>query len=201
MKKIQFLVLVLIVITGFVFTSSCSKSDDTPPPIVTDPCVTTPITINISSPVQTSNLCTDNGAISATATGGTTFEYKLDNGSFVSSGNFIAVSAGSHTVTVKNNLGCTKTANVVVDTKPAGTQFLAVKSLMSTKCASCHAGSSAQGNFSFQNECNIITKKSRIELRAVTNGSMPPLAGGGPLTTAQKTIISDWIAGGGTETN
>jgi mono/diheme cytochrome c family protein len=200
MKKINYFILMLLVVAIFIIVGSCSKSDETPTQPVPDACATSTINLSVTtSPTQASNSCTSNGAINASATGNSTFEFKLDSGAFTANGNFTGVSAGSHTVTVKNTLGCVKTASINVGLKSDGSQFQTVKNLMDIKCASCHAGTASQGGFSFQNQCNIITKKDRIVERAVTIGDMPN--GGPTLTAAEKKIITDWIAGGGTDIN
>lgn len=77
---------------------------------------TTSITVsNTSGPSATTYSVTDescgsaNGAISiSSVTGGSSpYQYSLDGGAFVSSTLFNNLSAGSHTVTVKDNSGCT----------------------------------------------------------------------------------------------
>jgi hypothetical protein len=200
MKKINYFILMLFIVASFVIVGSCSKSDETPTQPVPDACATSTIALSvISSPTQASNSCTSNGAINASATGNSTFEFKLDSGAFTANGNFTGVAAGSHIVTVKNALGCVKTATINVGLKSDGPQFQTVKNLLENKCINCHGGTNSNGGFSFQNQCNIIAKKVIIVERAVTVGDMPN--GGPPLTAAEKKIITDWIAGGGTDIN
>jgi uncharacterized membrane protein len=193
MKKNQTLALILIVSMTIAVFNSCSKSDSPPP--VTD----SGIIISLSS--LPSSACTSDGTITVStkgSTSGTTFEYKLDDAAtFATSSELISVAAGEHTITVKNNLGISKTEKITVATKPLGSQFTEIKSLLSNKCAPCHTTKS-EGAFNIVNQCNIIEKSDRIVARAITTGDMPKLS---PLTVAEKKIISDWITGGGKESN
>ena len=55
------------------------------------------------------------GSISASATGGgSSYQFKLNNGSYQPSGTFNALNAGSYTVWVKDNLGCEKSTIAIV---------------------------------------------------------------------------------------
>ncbi len=59
------------------------------------------------------------GTISVTGAGGSgTYEYKLDAGAFQTSGAFAGVSAGAHTITVKDDKGCESTCTITL-TEPA----------------------------------------------------------------------------------
>ena len=48
-----------------------------------------------------------NGSITASATGGSGFTYKLNSGNYQTSGTFSALAAGNYTITAKNSNGCT----------------------------------------------------------------------------------------------
>lgn len=50
------------------------------------------------------------GSITAAATGGESFTYSLNGGSFQSSGNFTKLAAGQYTVVAKNEYGCSDTS-------------------------------------------------------------------------------------------
>ena len=79
------------------------------------------VSSNISSIATTCPTAT-NGSITADATAGTApFTYQLDAGAFLAGANpytFNNVSSGAHTVTVRDNLGCTSTINVNVTAGP-----------------------------------------------------------------------------------
>jgi len=185
---------------GFVFIianfSACSKGDSspTPPPPPTDPCTNKTIVI---TPVATAAVaCGTSGSISVTATGSTGFTFKLNSsGTYQVAGTFNNVAAGDYTIFAKDAAGCEKSQAVTVPASGiAGAQFTAVKDLVAVKCQSCHNNTIANGGMNFQDQCNIITNKARIKVRAVDEGTMPQ---DGPLSSAEKNIITNWINGGG----
>ncbi len=79
-----------------------------------------------------------------------------------------------------------------------GPLFTAVKNLVASKCVKCHNSVTANGGQNLSVECNIITSKTRIKIRAVDEGSMPP---GGTLSSAEKATITNWINAGGKYTD
>jgi hypothetical protein len=103
---------------------SCSKSGGgggTP-----DPCsgLTIAVTGTVTHPVTGSN----NGAITVSATGGSSgFTFSLNGGVFQSAGNFTGLAAGSYTVVAKNAGGCTGSASfTLVATNPCAGVTIAV---------------------------------------------------------------------------
>ncbi|MGZ4086115.1 MAG: beta strand repeat-containing protein, partial [Bacteroidia bacterium] len=91
-------------------------------------CVTT-VTITLTQPTALTLALTPaavscnggtNGTITATGGGGTTpYQYSLDGGTFGASGTFTGISAGTHTVTLKDNNNCTITQTVSITQPPA----------------------------------------------------------------------------------
>ena len=160
--------------------------------------------ITINETLVASNACfavgTGDGSIAvmATSTPAGTLEYKLDGGAFGSSANFTAVSPGAHAITVKAANGCTETKMITVGTKATGPLFTAVKSLMTIKCGGCHTSGGSSGGFNFDDDCNIVVKKDRINQRAVVLGTMPQ---SGPLTATEKAVITNWLNAGGQKGN
>ncbi len=71
-----------------------------------DPCANVNITITAAVTNTTSPTSTD-GSINAVASGSSSFQYKLNNGSYQSSGIFSGLATGTYTVTAKNSNGCT----------------------------------------------------------------------------------------------
>jgi hypothetical protein len=160
---------------------------------------------NFTETIVGSNDCltagTGDGSISVTPGSGTgtSFEYKLDAGNFQTSNSFTNVSPGMHTISVKNvTTGCTEVKMVTINLKPVGPQFTALKNLLTAKCGGCHAGGANSGGFNFDNDCNLVARKTRIKVRAVDQGDMPP---NGALTAAEKQTITNWINGGGLKSN
>jgi len=76
-----------------------------------------------------------------------------------------------------------------------GPKFLAVKSVISSNCATsgCHTSSSSAGGLNFESNTTIVNNSSRIK-SAVDQGTMPP---NGQLSAADKAKINDWINAGG----
>ena len=196
--------IVLFLLTTFVILYACSKGGgsagpDTPP----DPCAG--VTITVAGAVSPAFTGESNGSINASATGVTgTFTYKLNSGTYQSSFTFNSLAKGTYTVTAKSAAGCTGTKAFTITetsacTGTAGAKFLAVKSLVASKClTACHSGATPTGNLNLSIECNIVLNKDNINNRAIITGDMPQT---GPLTTAEKKIITDWLTAGGKYTD
>ena len=174
---------------------SCSKKDSNPAP--PDPCAGKTIVI---TPTVIDAVTCGTGSITVAATGSTGFTYKLNStGTYQSATAFNSVAAGTYTVFAKDGDGCEKSISVTVNsTGTAGPLFTAVKDLISSKCLSCHNNTNQQGAMNWAVDCNIVTHKANIKNRAVDLGTMPPT---GPLTDAEKAVITDWITAGGNYTN
>lgn len=203
-KKV--LATVFPIIICVVIFSSCSKSDSgsTQP----DPC--TGVTVSVSG-IVTATTGSNNGSISVTASGGSSFTFSLNGGAFQSSGLFSNLAAGAYTVSAKNNNGCTGSAQFTVNVNStsacsgtAGPLFIAVRNVMLTNCAvaGCHISPNPQNGMDFSDDCEIIAQKNRIKIRAVDGSPtfMPPPPKS-PLSAADKKKITDWIAAGGLFTN
>jgi hypothetical protein len=108
------LVIFFFVISGVLIIKSCSKKNDSgnnPP----DPCAG--VTIVVSGTVTNSSTAgATDGAISATATGGSGFTFSVNNGPFQSSGTFSGLTAGTYSITAKNSNNCTATKQFTVTT-------------------------------------------------------------------------------------
>lgn len=101
---------IFVFVTTILISGSCGKGGTPTPP---DPCsgITVAVSTTTSNPTTTSS--TD-GSITATATGGSGFTYKLNGGAFQSSGNFTGLSAGSYTITARNSNGCQGSATITL---------------------------------------------------------------------------------------
>ena len=190
------------VFVGIIFLSalfSCSKKESVViPPPSTDSCAGKNIVLTATPTSATP--CSDNGIINVAATGSASFSYKVNStGTYQSAALFSNVKAGTYTVFAKDGSGCEKSVSVTVQSAgTAGALFTDVKNLVAAKCQSCHNASNANGGINFDIECNIISNKARIKVRAVDQGTMPQT---GPLQQSDKDRISNWINAGGTYTN
>ena len=173
---------------------SCSKggSDNPPDPPAPD-CASLTLSLEVS---DLSNGCNATGKITATASGGAGLTFKLDNGAFQALNVFNDVAAGDHTITVKDNGSCSKSAAIKVTSADPGPLFAAVKQLAAANCVSCHNASVSNGGMNWSVDCNIVTYKDRIKARAV-DGNPSFMPQGGQLSQADKNKITDWINAGG----
>ena len=177
---------------------SCSKKESVViPPPSTDSCAGKNIVLTAAPTSATP--CSDNGIINVVATGSTNFSYKVNStGTYQSAAVFNNVVAGTYIVFAKDGSGCEKSVSVTVQSAgTAGALFTDVKNLIAAKCHSCHNASNANGGINFDIDCNIITNKARIKVRAVDQGTMPPT---GTLPQSDKDKITNWINAGGTYT-
>ena len=156
-------------------------------------------TITVSAAItKNADPCANNGAATITAAGSTGFTYSVDNGTFQASAAFTALSSGNHTFNAKDNAGCVKSATASVPAAAAGTNFTAVKSIITTNCAvaGCHNGTQSP-NFTI--DCNIVANADLIKTRAVDGAGtanqmpQPPRAA---LAQADRDKITAWIAAG-----
>lgn len=75
--------------------------------------------LHVSVATQSGCAGTASGAITATGAGGTSpYSYKLNSGAFVSSNVFSGLYAGTYTITIKDDHGCTDDTVVVLTTSP-----------------------------------------------------------------------------------
>jgi len=175
---------------------SCSKSNGTT--VNPDPC--SGVSLSVTATTDNTTSCDNSGKISATGTGTGALSYSIDGTNFQSSGDFTKVAKGNYTVTVKNAAGCkaTKAVTVGETIETPGTNFTAVKALIQANCVSCHNPTGVQPNPNWTVDCNIVNQSANIKTRVVDLGTMPP---SGPLSQANKDIISNWIAAGGKISN
>jgi len=174
--------------------NSCSKSDTQ----TVDPCAGFDIAINHThtESVGTSN----NGTITIYAPRGDTITYKLNNGSYQASWYFTNLAPGNYVVTIKNQKGCTDTAQITI--LNYGPKYAAVKQLItggggSGYCGPCHLNGGMDGGKNFDTDANIISSWDRIKARAVDNiPSQMPAPPNAMLTPVDKQKIVDWVNAG-----
>ncbi|MFY0600831.1 MAG: SprB repeat-containing protein [Cyclobacteriaceae bacterium] len=133
--------------------------------------------------------------ISVDATGGNgTYSYSLDKSDFVSTGEFQDVSAGMHSVTLKDGNGCETVDEIQVLSGVSLKDDVAT--IISTNCATnsgCHATGASGSRPVLETAQQIIDKADRIMIRTEAK-TMPP--SGGSLTNAQIATIACWVEDG-----
>lgn len=180
----------LLALLSVALLFSCSKKDE---PVVPDPCLGVSYDVQYfkTAAIGTAN----NGTISISFPVGDTITYQLNNGSFQASANFSNLAPGNYVVTVKNQKGCTDTAQITI--LNYGPKYAAVKQLVLGYCGPCHLNGAANGGKNFDTDASIIASWDRIKARAVDgNPSFMPQAPNSPLSTVDKQKITDWVNAG-----
>jgi hypothetical protein len=183
MKKNRFIY--LTVLTTIIMINSCSKNE-------TKECYFAPeITVNIDK----SHPCLPTGTIEITAPINFNYTYRIDQKNFQRSTLFENISAGKHTLTVKDNDGCITSKEVLVDTIPKGNKFTEVASILKTRCASCHSGINPHAGIDFTSVCDVLNHWNRIQARTI-EGNPTPMPPSGLITTNERNKLLDWINSG-----
>lgn len=169
---------------------SCSKKDS---PAPTDPCrgVSYDVQYFKTESIGTSN----NGTITINFPAGDTITYKLNSGSYQASPIFTNLAPGNYVVTVKNQKGCTDTAQITI--LNYGPKYALVKQIIVGYCGPCHRNGGNDGGKNFDTDASIVASWDRIKARAVdATPSQMPQAPNAPLTAPDKQKIVDWVNAG-----
>jgi large repetitive protein len=140
------------------------------------------------------------GTVTINATGSTGLMYSLNGGAFQSSNVFNALGVNTYTFGVRDVSGCTTSGSASVAQAPAGPLFTQVKAIMAANCGGCHGAVNPTAGVNLVDDCEIVSRASRIRARAVDlNPSvMPP---SGPISATDRQRIVDWITAGGKHNN
>ena len=190
-SKLTILCLLAFII---VLANSCSKSDSQ----TVDPC--TNANFNISHTQTESVGTSNNGTLTILSPRGDTISYKLNNSSYQDSWYFTNLAPGNYVVTIKNQKGCTDTAQITI--LNYGPKYALVKELIVNYCGPCHRNGGMDGGKNFDTDASIISSWDRIKVRAVDNlpSAMPPPPNV-PLTNVDKQKITDWVNAGHMQSN
>jgi hypothetical protein len=180
---------ILLISGGLVL--SCNKKDSTPPP--PDPCKGVSYTVEYFKTESIGNA--NNGSITINTPVGDTITYKLGSGAYQSSNVFTGLAPGNYVITVKNQLGCTDTAQISIFNY--GPKYALIKQIILGYCGPCHLGGGMQGGKNFDTDASIVSNWDRIKARAVDNlPSQMPQAPNAALTAPDKQKIVDWVNAG-----
>ena len=177
---------ILLITTGIV---GCSKKD-TP---TSDPCLGVSYDVQYfkTEAIGTSN----NGTIAVTFPIGDTISYQLNSGAYQASPGFTNLAPGNYVITVKNQNGCTDTAQITI--LNYGPKYALVKQIINGYCGPCHLNGAVNGSKNFDTDASIVSSWDRIKARAVDgNPSFMPAAPNSPLTNVDKQKITDWVNAG-----
>lgn len=183
-----------LILVAAVTMISCGGGGDGEDP---DPCVV-PVQLSISSQTQATSGQSD-GTVTVAATGGNGgYQYRINGGSFQSSGTFSNLSAGSYTVDARDQEGCSASVSVTIEEgDPPATPSFAneVFPIMQMRCATagCHV-SGGSAPFVISGYSDVQPRAALIKSR-VSGRTMPP-AGATALSDAEIAIIVNWVDGG-----
>jgi hypothetical protein len=183
------LITIFFLAISVVLINSCSKND-TPAP---DPC--TAVSYDVQFFKTESIGSSNNGTISITYPIGDTITYKLGNGTYQASSSFTNLAPGNYVITVKNQKGCTDTAQISV--LNYGPKYALVKQIVLGYCGPCHLNGATNGSKNFDTDASIVSSWDRIKARAVDGvPSFMPQTPNSPLTNPDKQKITDWVNAG-----
>lgn len=179
-------ILFLVIVTIW----SCSKNDTPAPP---DPCAGVSYDVQYFKTEAVTGV--GNGSLSISYPVGDTFTYKLNTGAYQLSPLFTNLVPGTYVLTVKNQKGCTDTAQFEIYSY--GPKYALVKQIITGYCGPCHLNGASSGGKNFDTDLSIVNSWDRIKARAVDNiPSQMPEAPNSPLTAIDKQKITDWVNAG-----
>ncbi len=178
-------------LTLFLFLLGCNKKDSTPP--APDICLGVSYDLDYFKTESVGGA--NNGSITILFPVGDTFTYKINSGSYQSSNIFSNLAPGNYVITVKNQKGCTDTAQISI--LNYGPKYALVRQLTYGYCGPCHLDGSVNGGMNFDADASVVNNWDRIKARAVDgNPSFMPQAPNSPLTNPDKQKIVDWVNAG-----
>lgn len=130
------------------------------------------------------------GSITVTVSGATNPMYRIDGGTFSANNVFDGLGAGSYSVEVTDDTGCSVTSQVNVK---SGIAFSIIRSIIDNSCAvsGCHNGdNSSIPNFTTDN--TVASNASQIK-NLTQSGAMPKT---GSISDEQKAQIACWVDDG-----
>jgi hypothetical protein len=186
---------IILAITSFsfivsVYLLSCKKSDVLAP---ADVCKG--VSYNVDYFKTESVGGANNGSVTILYPVGDTISYQLNNSSFQASNIFSNLSPGNYVITIKNQKGCTDTAQISI--LNYGPRYALVRQIIYGYCGPCHLNGALNGGKNFDEDASVINSWDRIKARAVDGiPTFMPEAPNSPLTNPDKQKIVDWVNAG-----
>jgi len=135
-----------------------------------------------------------NGSITANVSGGSTpYQFRLDNGAFGGSPTFSGLKAGTYTITIMDNGGCTAEIDEVVNSQTGVSYLTDIKPILETSCikSGCHNGDNG-ANLNWSVFANVQARAAMIKLRT-GNKTMPADIAPTGLPQNQIDLIACWV--------
>lgn len=178
------------VMIACIMAAACNKKDSPPAP---DPCAGVNYTVDYFKTESIGN--SNNGTYTVNSPIGDTITYKLGNGAYQLSPFFNNLAPGNYVLTVKNQKGCTDTAQFRI--LNYGPKYANVKEIILGYCGPCHLNGTVNGGKNFDTDSSVVASWDRIKARAVDNipTQMPELPNA-MLTAPDKQKILDWVNAG-----
>ena len=130
-----------------------------------------------------------NGGITLSASGGQgSYQYRISGQDFATDNTFTGLAQGVYDLTVRDELDCTFTLEVQVE---SGIAFNTIETIIEANCAqsNCHGGSQTPD---FRNANNIRENAASIRRRAVEVKDMPPASSGRTVEQSDLDQIKCW---------
>ena len=164
---------------------SCSDSSEEPD----IDCTQSDITVSVSG--QTEPDCDTEGSIEVSGSGGTApYEFSIDGTTFQSSTTFSDVAAGSYTITIRDDNGCTATLNTILVAGPDGiTLTLDPTDAECGNATGSIMASAAGGDSNYTFALDGGTGQASGEFNNVSNGSHSVVVTDGTGCSVTKTVI------------
>lgn len=159
-----------------------------------DPCAKGfEITLETTASFDTEN----SGSINVAVSGGESpYMYRLNDGDFGTSSEFTGLAAGSYTVVVQDNFGCTNQMSVDLEEVPFVSYMDDIKTIIETHCllSGCHGNNASLPNWG---DLSVLQANAENVKTRTSNKSMPPSSTpGDPLNDEQIAKIANWVDAG-----
>jgi hypothetical protein len=165
----------------------------------TNPCAGVSITLTSTTTPSENCVTPGTGSITVAASGSSGYTYSINSGAYQTNTTFTGLTPGTFIIGVKDTNGCTATSSITVNPIAAGPKFIALKTLIQSRCSGtgCHTNGQTKKGYNFDTDCKIVTSWNGINGSCITgNLARMPIAPQPNLTAAEKQVITDWINAG-----
>ena len=172
---------------GLLFSTGCTKDEETP-----NPCETLPTITNILPVPTSSSAKASDGSLIIHSDKLLKASYSLNGEAFLTNNTFRGLSTGTYKVRVKDENGCiSEEKEVTIEATPSLFKYSThIKPILAANCNACH-GEEANTNLSTYEHIKANAEKIKTQ---VVNETMP--IGGKTLSDIEIKAISSWVDAG-----